>query len=48
MLKRITLAAVLVASAAIAGVGIAKAKAPSIQVTPQAPKGFCMPPGSHC
>ena len=30
------------------GASIAKAKAPQIQVTPQAPRGFCMPPGGRC
>jgi len=48
MLKRIALAAVFIAAAAITGANIAKAKAPQIQVTPQAPRGFCMPPGNHC
>jgi hypothetical protein len=46
MLKRIALAAFFVVSAAVAGVSIAKARAPQIQVTPQAPRGFCYPPGS--
>lgn len=49
MLKRIALATVLVVSAAFVGVGVAKAqsgvKAPTIQVTPKAPKGFCFPSG---
>jgi len=48
MLKKIALAAVLVATVAVAGASIARARAPQIQVTPQAPKGFCIPPGNHC
>ena len=48
MLKRIALASVLVAAAAIGGLSIAKARAPQIQVTPQAPRGFCIPPYNHC
>jgi hypothetical protein len=45
MLKRIALAAVMVVSAAFVGVSIARAKAPQVQVAPEAPKGFCYPPG---
>ena len=48
MLKRIALAVVFIAAAAITGASIAKAKAPQIQVTPQAPQGFCVPPGMRC
>jgi hypothetical protein len=48
MLKRIAIAAVLVASAAFVGASIAKAKAPQVQVTPPAPRGFCIPPAGHC
>jgi len=48
MLKRIALAAVFIAAAAITGASIAKARAPQIQVTPQQPRGFCMPPNAHC
>jgi hypothetical protein len=48
MLKRIALAAVFIAAAAITGASIAKARAPQIQVTPQTPKGFCMPPHWGC
>jgi hypothetical protein len=53
MLKRIALAAVFVASAAFAGVGVAKAqssgvKAKTIEVTPKAPQGFCWPSGMPC
>jgi hypothetical protein len=48
MLKRIALAAVLVVSAAFVGASIAKAKAPQIPVAPDAPRGFCMPPATHC
>jgi hypothetical protein len=48
MLKRIALAAVFAVSVAIVGASIAKARAPQIQVTPQAPRGFCLPPGNHC
>jgi hypothetical protein len=48
MVKKIALALVLVVSAVTVGASIAKAKAPRIQVTPQAPKGFCTPPGGHC
>lgn len=51
MLKRIALTAVIVATAAFAGVGVAKAqtsgaKAKTIDVTPKAPQGFC--PSGHC
>ena len=50
MLKRIALAAVVVVSAAFAGVGVAKAhsgvKGPTIDVTQKAPQGFC--PSGHC
>jgi len=35
-------------SAAFVGASIAKARAPQIQVAPQAPRGFCQPPGNHC
>jgi hypothetical protein len=35
-------------SAAFAGVSIAKAKAPQVQVAPPAPHGFCIPPGNRC
>ena len=48
MLKRIALAVVFIAAAAITGASIAKARAPQIQVTPQAPRGFCLPPNAHC
>ena len=48
MLKRIALTALFVVSAAFVGASIAKAKAPQIQVTPEAPKGFCYPPSGHC
>ena len=48
MLKRIALAVVFIAAAAITGANIAKARAPQIQVTPQAPQGFCKPPGGGC
>jgi hypothetical protein len=56
MLKRIALATIFVVSAAFAGVSAAKAqsgaKAPAkiekIDVTPQAPHGFCWPPGMPC
>ena len=48
MLKRIALAAVIAVSAAFVGASIAKARAPQIQVTPQAPRGFCIPPYTHC
>ena len=48
MLKRIALAAVFITAAAITGASIAKARAPQIQVTPQAPRGFCVPPYTHC
>jgi len=48
MLKRIALAVVLVVSAAVVGGSIAKARAPQIQVTPQPPKGFCIPPHMGC
>ena len=48
MLKRIALTAVFVATAAFVGVSAVKAKAPTIKVTPQAPRGFCMPPYMHC
>jgi hypothetical protein len=48
MLKRIALAAVFVAGAAFAGARIAKARAPQIQVTPQTPRGFCIPPCFGC
>ena len=48
MLKRIALTAVFVATAAIIGVSAVKAKAPTIKVAPEAPKGFCLPPGNHC
>jgi hypothetical protein len=48
MLKRIALAAFFVAAATVAGVSIAKARAPQIQVTPEAPRGFCIPPGHSC
>ena len=48
MLKRIALTAVFVATAAIVGVSAVKAKAPTIKVTPEAPKGFCIPPKGHC
>jgi len=47
MLKRIALVAFLAVSAGFVGASIAKAKAPQIQVAPQAPRGFCMPPGGH-
>jgi hypothetical protein len=51
MLKRIALAAVVVVSAAFAGIGVAKAhsgvKAPTIDVT-KAPQGFCFPWGTPC
>ena len=47
MLKRIALTAVFVATAAIVGVSALKANAKptKIEVAPQAPKGFCFPPG---
>jgi hypothetical protein len=48
MLKRIALTAVFVVSAAIVGVSVAKARAPKVDVVPQAPKGFCIPPGCNC
>jgi hypothetical protein len=48
MLKRIALTAVFVATAAIVGVSAVKAKAPTIKVAPQAPRGFCLPPYMHC
>ena len=48
MLKRIALTAVFVATAAIVGVSAVKAKAPTIKVGPTAPRGFCMPPYTHC
>jgi hypothetical protein len=48
MLKRIALAAVFIAAAAITGASIAKARAPQIQVSPQTPRGFCIPPFNHC
>jgi hypothetical protein len=48
MLKRIALTTVIVVSAAFVGVTIAKAKAPQVPVAPQAPKGWCLPPGGHC
>ena len=48
MLKRIALTAVFVATAAIVGVSAVKAKQTKIEVSPQAPKGFCIPPGNHC
>ena len=48
MLKRIALMAVVVVSAAFVGATIAKAKAPLIRVAPQAPAGFCNPPGNRC
>ena len=48
MLKRIALTAVFVVTAAIVGVSAVKAKATKIEVAPQAPKGFCLPPGNHC
>jgi len=48
MLKRIALAAVIAVSAAFVGASIAKARAPQIQVTPQAPRGFCIPPMHGC
>lgn len=48
MLKRIALAAVFIAAVAITGASIAKARAPQIQVTPQTPKGFCIPPHMGC
>lgn len=50
MLKRIALAVVFIAAAAITGASIAKARAPhpQIQVTPQTPRGFCVPPYTHC
>ena len=48
MLKRIALTALFVVSAAFAVTSIAKAKAPQVQVTPQAPRGFCIPPYTHC
>jgi len=48
MLKRIALAAVIAVSAAFVGASIAKARAPQILVAPQAPRGFCQPPGNHC
>jgi hypothetical protein len=49
MLKRIALTALFVATAAIAGVGVAKAhggvkKAGSVQVD-TTPRGFCIPAG---
>jgi hypothetical protein len=47
MLKRIAISAFFVVSAAFVGVGVAKAhsgvKAPTIDVTQKAPKGFCWP-----
>lgn len=53
MLKRIALTAVIVATAAFAGLGVAKAqssgaKAKTIDVTPKAPQGFCFPRGNPC
>ena len=53
MLKRIALTAVFVATAAFAGVHIAKAhsgaaKGGKIEIAPQAPKGWCFPPGCPC
>ena len=53
MLKRIALTALIVAAAAFAGVGVAKAqssgaKAKTIDVTPKAPQGFCWPAGMPC
>ena len=48
MLKRIALTVVFVATAAIIGVSAVKAKAPKIDVTPQAPKGLCIPPQGRC
>ena len=50
MLKRIALTALFVATAAFAGVGVAKAqssgaKAKTVDVTPKAPQGFCFPAG---
>ena len=48
MLKRIALTVVFVVTAAFVGTSIAKATAPQIQVAPQAPRGMCFPPGSHC
>jgi len=48
MLKRIALTAVFVATAAIVGVSAVKAKAPTIKVDPQAPRGFCIPPRTGC
>jgi hypothetical protein len=48
MLKRIALTAVFVAAAALVGVSISTAKAPNIQISPEAPKGFCLPPGIKC
>ena len=48
MLKRIALTAVFVATAALVGVSAVKAKAPTIKVEPQTPKGFCIPPHGHC
>jgi hypothetical protein len=48
MLKRIALAAVFAASVAFVGASVAKARAPQIRVTPEAPRGFCIPPYNHC
>jgi hypothetical protein len=48
MLKRIALTALFVVSAAIAGAHIAKAKQTKFEMVPQAPKGFCFPPGCAC
>jgi len=48
MLKRIALTAVFVATAAIIGVSAVKAKSTKIEIAPQAPRGFCIPPGCNC
>ena len=53
MLKRIAITALFVASAAFAGVGVAKAqssgvKAKTVEVAPKAPQGFCYPAGTKC
>jgi hypothetical protein len=45
MLKRIALTVVFAVTAAFVGASIARAKAPQVQVAPQAPRGFCFPPG---